>query len=471
VRVSLTVTTGPSGTPITLGETVVGAGIAPNTTITGLGTGTGGAGTYTISTSQIVGIESMSLVGGNDKYFASTQFNDSVTGENNVDNTYYYDGGSHDSFAGGTVQSWNIAIVPDARSDYTLSIVDGGSADTGGTGTVTNISNPQHVLNVTNVQELVFGPASDPNLQNDGTIVVNGGTTALLGPVSHAVTIDSGSTLELHDSMAFTGTITGLDLTSFLDLDDIVFALGTTTASYSGNSTTGTLTVSDAQNHTAHIVLAGDYTGATFSTSSDEHGGTIVVDPLASQDLATGEFVFNGLNSADQHTVDVSAENGGVGYVGSFTVDAPIESNGQDQINWHFNLDPNSVVQAATQTYDVTVTDTHADGTKTSATQSLSITIGGQGNDTFVFKPGFGSNAIVNAQATDIIELDGFSSVTSSDQLQAYLSEAANNQAQPLFQAANGGHDTVINLGNNDVLTLANVQLAELHASNFIIHS
>ena len=90
---------------------------------------------------------------------------------------------------------------------------------------------------------------------------------------------------------------------------------------------------------------------------------------------------------------------------------------------------------------------------------------------TFVFKPGFGANTIVNAQTTDIIELDGFSSVTSTDQLQTYLNDAANNQAQPMFQAANGGHDTVINLGNNDVITVANVQLTDLHASNFIIHA
>ena len=160
----------------------------------------------------------------------------------------------------------------------------------------------------------------------------------------------------------------------------------------------------------------------------------------------------------------------GVGHVGSFTLDTPTKSGGQDQINWHFNLDQILSCKLR-RTYDVTVTDTHADGAKTSATQSLSITIGGQGNDTFVFKRGFGANTIVNAQTTDIIELDGFSSVTSTDQLQTYLNDAANDQAQPLFQAANGGHDTVINLGNNDVITVANVQLTDLHASNFIIHA
>ena len=39
-----------------------------------------------------------------------------------------------------------------------------------------------------------------------------------------------------------------------------------------------------------------------------------------------------------------------------------------------------------------------------------------------------------------------------------------------MFQSANGGHDTLINLGNHDSITLTNVHIADLHASNFIIH-
>lgn len=43
------------------------------------------------------------------------------------------------------------------------------------------------------------------------------------------------------------------------------------------------------------------------------------------------------------------------------------------------------------------------------ATRAISVTIGGQGSDTFVFKPGFGTDFIANATAADKIELDGFS--------------------------------------------------------------
>jgi hypothetical protein len=55
---TLTVTS-PSGSPIGIGQTVVGAGVTAATTITALGTGTGGAGTYVVNNSQSVGSESM----------------------------------------------------------------------------------------------------------------------------------------------------------------------------------------------------------------------------------------------------------------------------------------------------------------------------------------------------------------------------------------------------------------------------
>ena len=55
---TLTVASVASGT-LYLGQTIQGAGVAANTMITALGTGTGGAGTYTVSTSQTVVSTSM----------------------------------------------------------------------------------------------------------------------------------------------------------------------------------------------------------------------------------------------------------------------------------------------------------------------------------------------------------------------------------------------------------------------------
>jgi hypothetical protein len=170
-------------------------------------------------------------------------------------------------------------------------------------------------------------------------------------------------------------------------------------------------------------------------------------------------------------TATVSPQNGGLGYVGTFILGAADTADGHESIALHFKLDPNSIAQTIAQSYDVTLAEPQPNGTSSSASQSISVIVGGPGNDTFVFKPGFGADVIANATSLHTIELDGFSAVTNINQLQTLLSEAQNGHAQPLFDAANSGHGTVINLGNHDSITLANVQLSDVHASNFIVHS
>ena len=91
-------------------------------------------------------------------------------------------------------------------------------------------------------------------------------------------------------------------------------------------------------------------------------------------------------------------------------------------------------------------------------------------NDQFVFKPGLGADVIANFSSPATIELDGFASIANEAQLAALLNDAQTGQAQALFQSASDGHDTVINLGNHDSITLMNVAISSLHASNFIIH-
>ena len=105
-------------------------------------------------------------------------------------------------------------------------------------------------------------------------------------------------TLVLDHSTGFSGqmlNLTGtgnLPSSDQLDLRDIGFGPGTT-AGYSGTAAGGIFTVSDAQNHTAHIALAGDYTHSTFTLSSDGKGGTTVIDPMDNQPAATGTLSFN----------------------------------------------------------------------------------------------------------------------------------------------------------------------------------
>jgi hypothetical protein len=56
---TMTVTGTPTGAPLAVGQAVLGAGVAANTIITGLGTGTGEAGTYIVTPSQTVSSEAM----------------------------------------------------------------------------------------------------------------------------------------------------------------------------------------------------------------------------------------------------------------------------------------------------------------------------------------------------------------------------------------------------------------------------
>ncbi len=113
-----------------------------------------------------------------------------------------------------------------------------------------------------------------------GAAVIAAGTLAFQSSFSQNVTF-TGATgaLLLAQSQTYAGQIAGFSTTgaTSLDLADIAFG-GATRASYSGTSASGILTVTDGV-HKAAIALVGDYTGATFTVSSDGHGGTIVVDP------------------------------------------------------------------------------------------------------------------------------------------------------------------------------------------------
>jgi hypothetical protein len=112
-----------------------------------------------------------------------------------------------------------------------------------------------------------------------------GATLELTGADSGSITFSgSTGTLVLDHSSSFTGKILNLtgngnpSSSDQIDLKDIAFGAGTT-VSYAGNSSGGTVTVSDAQNHTANLSLVGNYINSTFLLSSDGHGGTLVIDP------------------------------------------------------------------------------------------------------------------------------------------------------------------------------------------------
>src|SRR5207244_5575668 len=120
-------------------------------------------------------------------------------------------------------------------------------------------------------------------------------------------------TLKLDKSASFAGTVAGMVGSDTLDLADINFAT-VKKATFSGTSTSGTLTVTDGS-HTANIALTGNYLSSTWTLSSDGHGGTVVVDPIPSNvwkplDIGGGGYV-TGIDIAPDNTMVVRTDTYG----------------------------------------------------------------------------------------------------------------------------------------------------------------
>ena len=127
----------------------------------------------------------------------------------------------------------------------------------------------------------VWGPWSNSFTISDPSTIGAGATLELASAFSGNVTFAASTgTLQLDSSSSFAGTVAGLADQDRLDLRDINFA-SVHIPTYSGNTSGGTLTVTDGT-HSANIALLGNYLASSFVTSSDGHGGTNIVDPVLS---------------------------------------------------------------------------------------------------------------------------------------------------------------------------------------------
>ena len=90
------------------------------------------------------------------------------------------------------------------------------------------------------------------------------------------------------------------------------------------------------------------------------------------------------------------------------------------------------------------------------AAQTPAVSVGGAGQDAFIFKPGLGADAMAASAASwHPTASDHGSAAAAITELQALLHEAQNEHA--LFQFANGGHD-------------GSIPAADPHANHFIVH-
>ena len=133
------------------------------------------------------------------------------------------------------------------------------------------------------------GTASGTILSGGEFEVASGGSTG-----AGVVTFSGGGTLQLDDSIHFGGLVANfLSATEHLDLADIPFVSGATSATFSGGTASGTLTVTDGA-HIAHIALLGNYTASQFNVTFafDGHGGTLVTDPPVTALTDPGPFTL-----------------------------------------------------------------------------------------------------------------------------------------------------------------------------------
>ena len=123
-------------------------------------------------------------------------------------------------------------------------------------------------------------------LENNSTVTgtgsaqIIGGTFDASGNFNQAVTFVGGKgVLILGRSQFYTANISGFSTTggTSFDLSDVGF-VSASEATFSGTTAGGVLTVTDGT-HTAKLNLVGNFTGSTFTASSDGHGGVIIVDP------------------------------------------------------------------------------------------------------------------------------------------------------------------------------------------------
>ena len=119
------------------------------------------------------------------------------------------------------------------------------------------------------------------------SITVTDGATVEIAGASAQEVMFAGTTgtLILDNVQAFTGKIHGLSGSDALDLTSFSYGANTT-ATFLGNATGGTLTITNGT-QTASIFLQGNYLSSSWTLSSDGHGGTLVVDPVTLRPLPT----------------------------------------------------------------------------------------------------------------------------------------------------------------------------------------
>jgi fibronectin-binding autotransporter adhesin len=137
-----------------------------------------------------------------------------------------------------------------------------------------------------------------------GTTVIGNGTVDIQQASSENITFQLGGTggLELDVASAYTGKVSGFgnggNTSQYIDLANIAFN-GNVSRSYSGNTTSGVLTVTSGATVVAKIAMVGNYTTSSFKLGADSSGHVQITDPPRSA-----------LNTASSGTVTSGGSSG-----------------------------------------------------------------------------------------------------------------------------------------------------------------
>ena len=329
----------------------------------------------------------------------------------------------------------------------------------------------------------------DDNVANSGTLAANGGTIVAAGDVTGAgdvaiggggaaefagtfdqnVTFTGPGVLELEHSQNYGGTVSGFATGDAIDLNDLAYSADES-LTWTQGSDDGVLTVDD-NGTTENIRLDGNYIQSEFAITQDATAaaGTDVLSvpsvdatAVSGSSEVTGDISLAVINANDTFSANVTPD--GSNYVGSFSLDPVTGSNGNVSVGFDFMADDDQMNltpgQTLTQSYNVTVAD--AQNPAENVSQTVSVTVGGAGNDSFVFAPGIGADTITNfSPQQDTLELNDFVNAQTAQELQALITTDAHG-------------DAVIDLGHNDSITLAgvtDVQLQQaIQAGHVLLH-
>ena len=371
-----------------------------------------------------------------------------------------FSGGNISGFTGSdTVDLQNIpynpsdSVTPSGSSDL-VTIIDGAQVIQ-----LTFVS-PGGTLEIgtDNQGGTLISDPPDPPAATPG-VIATGGTLDLGAPSSETVTFagDTG-TLILAQPSTFSGEIAGFSGTAanandsdVIDLAGINYNSPEFSETY--NSTTGVLMVTDGTDNASLTFV--DFSG-TFTFESDGSSGTLIFDPpsasVSTPDGVNGTITFADADTSNTQTASFTPE--GSNYVGTFSLEPVSTSSGNASVGWQFDLSNDQINlapgQVLTQSYDVNVTDPQ--NSNLNVNEIVSVSIGGPGNDNFVFQPGIGADTIVNFNPqADTIELDHFANVQTIQELASLITTDAHG-------------DAVIELGHNDSITLPGMNATELHA-------